>query len=503
MCATMLGKTVRRACPALQTELIDNRFVSGGLDEWDHWMNARVFKALEVWRSLSRTGVSPRGTLSLASQFLIATSAILLFGMALIGNWVASKIEESVVRNTATATALYLDNFVEPHVRELANGSTISTAHVDALNQLLLPNVLGNRIVSVNVWDARGRIVFSTRPDIIGSAAYNDLPLQAALAGHVQASLNASGFEDTGPKRDSLVPVLEICAPIRSGPHGAVIAVAEFYENGEELQQELTKAKQQSWLLVIAVTSGMLALQYGIVNAGSRTIDQQKTELIKARLLSQQLNEKFMRRIGAELHDGPAQLIGMSVLLLEPVRSGGSDRGEPQQTGVLPDEIELARDTLVDALDEIRNISAGLVLPDLDPLTLEQALDMAARTHARRTNTTVATEFIALPPQFARFSKSTLYRVAQEGLSNAFHHAGGVGQTLRAYRTGDDVVIEVLDRGQGHPQGSGRPSRRLGLAGLKDRVESLGGSLEFAPRAEGGCRLSVRVPIAIDESTHV
>jgi signal transduction histidine kinase len=88
--------------------------------------------------------------------------------------------------------------------------------------------------------------------------------------------------------------------------------------------------------------------------------------------------------------------------------------------------------------------------------------------------------------------KVCLYRFAQEGLSNAFRHADGRGQTIRAGQDGGTVFVEVADLGPGIPQSRKFPSTALGLRGLRNRVESLGGSLELTAGQPAGTRLAAR-----------
>ncbi len=475
------------------------------------WMRAPG-RALDRWRALN-----------LVRQFLLVTSGILLCGMIIIGSWIADKIESGVVNNTAAATALFLDNFVEPHVREIATTGAISEAGQAALERLMLPHVLGNRIVSFNVWDMTGRAVFSSRPGVVGTIVTDDDKLIRAMAGKITGAFAPRGYEHVPSVDATARPLLEIYSPIR-GANGSVIAVAEFYENGDALQRELQDATRQAWLLVSCVALAMLALQYNVVRRGNAIIERQQLNLNQriadlssllaqnidlrrrvdnARRASHELNERFMRRLGAELHDGPAQLIGMSILMLGPRSSDTGDANEdsPRQAG--PQDVALARDTLVDALEEIRQISIGLFLPDLEKLTLERALTMAAQAHSRRTHSNVATELIGLADPVPHLQKATIYRIAQEGLNNAYFHADGKGQFLRARRLGDEIEIEVLDQGPGPAaQRHEELDDRLGLIGLKDRVASMGGTLELAARTEGGSRLFARIPVAYMEGDH-
>src|SRR5207342_1673538 len=100
-----------------------------------------------------------------------------------------------------------------------------------------------------------------------------------------------------------------------------------------------------------------------------------------------EINEMFLRRVSAELHDAPAQLIGFALLRLDALR--------PVQKVQAPgpfSELETIRSALADSLDEIRNISAGLAAPEVEDLSLAEALRTAATRHSERTGTGVQCE---------------------------------------------------------------------------------------------------------------
>ena len=99
--------------------------------------------------------------------------------------------------------------------------------------------------------------------------------------------------------------------------------------------------------------------------------------------------------------------------------------------------------------------------------------------------------------------KVCLYRFAQEGLNNAFRHAGGHGQTLRAHCDGDLLEVIVSDAGSlsgGSQQLSG--SDGLGLSGLRGRIESFGGVFEFKMQPGRGACLTARFILAKVEILH-
>jgi len=110
-----------------------------------------------------------------------------------------------------------------------------------------------------------------------------------------------------------------------------------------------------------------------------------------------------------------------------------------------------------------------------------------------------------LPPLDAA-SKTCLYRFVQEGLTNGWRHGGGQGQAVRLVADAGGLELSVLDRGPGFAEGgpgfaahgpAARPDADgdggLGLAGLRDRVEALGGQFEACNRPDGGAMLRMRL----------
>lgn len=78
--------------------------------------------------------------------------------------------------------------------------------------------------------------------------------------------------------------------------------------------------------------------------------------------------------------------------------------------------------------------------------------------------------------------KICIYRFVQEGLANAHRHAGGAGQKVRSAIAAGRLTLEVSDTGSGFDPGRTRAGA-LGLAGLRQRINSLGGS--FAVETSG------------------
>jgi signal transduction histidine kinase len=221
-----------------------------------------------------------------------------------------------------------------------------------------------------------------------------------------------------------------------------------------------------------------------------------------------EINELFLRRVSAELHDAPAQLIGFALLRLDALRPQpefqvlpGDQADERQPSG--SSELEIIRQALTESLNEIRTISAGLAPPELADLSLAEALEMAASSHASRTGMAVCCDIASLPEAVDPSLKICLYRFTQEGLNNSLRHADGRGQALHAHC--EDGLLEVVISDDGPASNDIRQpfdSSRLGLRGLRGRVESLGGLFDFRSQPGRGMQLTASFNLAGVELLH-
>ena len=447
-------------------------------------------------------------SLSLAAQFAIAGGIVMILSMILVGRLVAGRIEDGVVRNTALASAQYIDSIIAPLSQDMAEADTLSPGANRALEELFTNTSLGERVVSFKLWKPGGLVVEASDKAIVGKRFDPTPSLAGALNGEVRATFEELNDEENRGEQELGLPLLEIYSSIREVWSGRIIGVAEFYEVATQLQRDLEAARWNSWLAVGVIFSSIGALLFLIVLGGSRTIDRQRRDLTarleELRALSEHnralrervqsaaartsaMNDQSLRRIGADLHDGPAQLLGFAALRLDKLRD---ERGDSE-------ELDMIDRAVKDAIREVRTISRGLSLPDIDARGACDIVQGVADAHAARTGTTVSVScdlpaHVVLSPAI----KICLYRFVQEGLTNAWRYAGATGQEV-ALTSGDGrISLAVRDRGPGfraatpHEDGSG-----MGLSGLRDRVEALGGTFTARDRPDGGAELAMEVDI--------
>jgi signal transduction histidine kinase len=432
---------------------------------------------------------------SLSRQFALAGGLVMLFSMLAVGRWVTSRIETNVVQNTVSSTALFMDSFIAPLAQELENTDTLSIGPIRAL---------GERVVDIRIWKPGGLVAYAVDFSLVGKTFPPTPKLEAAFMGKV-----TGGFADAHDGHQTPVangPLLEIYAPIRKDWAGDVIAVAEFYEKAGPLEAALARVRLQTWAGIAAVTVLVGGLLFGIVDRGSRMIGHQRKALAdRIRQLQEmseenrqlryraqrassrvsEVSEQLLRRLSADLHDGPAQLVGLAALRLDSLKGIGGKKERDREI----DELE---NTLGEVVHDIRNICQGLSLPELANMPLTRVAEHAIAVHERRTGMRVGRQIDIGRNDVSEPLKICLYRFIQEGLNNAHRHAAGAEMRVTVSETGSFLVARI-DNGPGGQANETSVHGGLGLRGLRNRIESLGGTLDFSVRLGEGAVLAMEI----------
>ena len=198
---------------------------------------------------------------------------------------------------------------------------------------------------------------------------------------------------------------------------------------------------------------------------------QEQLQVLSARLMTLQDEER--RRIARDLHDSTAQALSaleMNTSLLE------STAADEKTRKLAADTASISRQVC----QELRNISYLLHPPLLEEEGLVFAIRWFADGFTKRNGIPV---FLDLPEEFPRLEtnvETALFRIVQEALSNIYRHAGATKAWVTLRRGEDGVIsLEVRDNGEGLPEGfSFSKSVGVGLAGMRERMKQLGGTLE-------------------------
>jgi signal transduction histidine kinase len=446
----------------------------------------------------------------LLRHFLLAAAITVLCSMALLAYAVSYSLQSSLTLTAAEEGAALLDLFLGPSVQELATAKPLSEESSKKLDELLRTK-LGERTKSLDIWLRDGTLVYSTDNKHLIGKKFSPPQVDATFLGNATATfVNGADRRLQPPQR----PLIEIYAPLYSTDRTEIIAASRVHNNGERIAAELRTIRIASVAIVATVTAPMMFVLFLLVRravatvrrhrdaledmvTGSRALaaqnDKLRQEADDARMESIQSNERFLAQIGQDLHDGPIQLLSILSLKL-------SDLLEIKSPQLLPTKQRSgsnAGDLLRDSLTDLRDIATGLVLPQLDGLSTEETLRLVVQQHESQTGTTVACKIDPLPPCPSPL-KICLYRVVQEALNNAYHHANGNGQCVVASLNDNSIMVAVSDRGSGslksHPTRPPGGKVGLGLPGIRRRVEAFHGSLDVISLTDG-TRIVARIPI--------
>ncbi|ODT02142.1 MAG: hypothetical protein ABS52_14965 [Gemmatimonadetes bacterium SCN 70-22] len=218
----------------------------------------------------------------------------------------------------------------------------------------------------------------------------------------------------------------------------------------------------------------------------ARTADLSR---LSTRMVEQ--HEEERRRISLELHDETAQVFSAVKLQLGLLRE--------RVAGDVAAGLDRAAGLVDEGMRSIRSVTETLRPTVLDDLGLVPAMRSLAASFEGQCGIAVVLDAPEHPPALSGDAELALYRAMQEALSNVARHAQAsrVAVTMRA--SDGELQLDIGDDGEG--AASSLELERLereghmGLAGMRERIGSLGGMVTVGKAPEGGVRLAIRIPL--------
>jgi two-component system, NarL family, sensor histidine kinase UhpB len=195
--------------------------------------------------------------------------------------------------------------------------------------------------------------------------------------------------------------------------------------------------------------------------------------------------EAERRRIAQELHDAVGQALTVALMQLDTIA-----RGLPSEyrTSVVP-----AQETVRAGIEDTRRIVAQLRPEALDDLGLRSALLSLLGHLSDGTGLAIERRLDHDLPQLPADVELVVYRIVQEGVTNAVRHSGASRVEVALRRTGPGLRLEIRDDGSGL-RGAGGPGG--GLRGMRERALMVGGELHVRSRPGRGVEVSLDIPPA-------
>lgn len=458
--------------------------------------------ATTLQRSLSwvLTGLRRVWSAPLEWRFLAFSVVVLVAGAYVIGSWTTGEIEGRVLQRSAAMNALYVDSLVHPYLQELDGAGTLSPQNIAALDGLLDGTALGETVVSFKVWTPDGEVLYATDERLIGQFFPPEDDFTQAAEGNVSASVTGLQGEENMYERERWDKLVETYAPVLSDNSGELIAVSEFYQLPDDTLGEIRSSQNRGWLIVGVATFVMFVVLNGMVRQASTTIRRQGqgmqrlNEQVRAASASNvQREEQVMTRLAQDLHDVPAQNLAAALLRMDSLE-GSVPPGQRQNW-------QMIRRSVDTALADLRGISGGIRIPDLDNLGSAEVMSQAVGDFERRTGHQVSVSTATTSAPLADAAKVAVYRIIQEALNNAATHGNASSIKVTASVRPDTLVVEIADDGSGFSQREMETERRtgerprLGIRGMRERAELLGGNFQITSRPGGGTTVVANIPL--------
>ncbi len=193
-------------------------------------------------------------------------------------------------------------------------------------------------------------------------------------------------------------------------------------------------------------------------------------------------------RLARELHDTLAHSLSGIAVQLEAVKSIWDD--EPEQAAAMVNRaLETARDGLGDARRAIQALRAS----SLEELGLEAALAQLGERTVERSGIAVDVTYADNVGDLDPDVENAVYRIADESLTNVARHSGAELATVDLRRRGGRIRLEVIDNGVGFDANGQAPDGHVGIKGMTERAEMVGGSVAVASRSGEGTTVTFEV----------
>lgn len=449
----------------------------------------------------------------LSNLFLVAAFVVVAVAMVGLGNWVSGYLNASISRGVAETAASSIDSLIANSLRGLGPERPVAAETRANLDEVFTVgnDIESTRLLQIRIRDIDGRLIYESFGGIV--TPNRPEAFETALAGTTVSRLSDLQLQSVGPIEAAPLQVLQIHTPVHDRQTGKIFAVADLYYSAKSVTEIQQRAQLDVWAVVVLTGLSVIAALYVMVARVSRTITSQRENLARNLEASRRLadendalhfaserqridaalsNEALLSSVGSDLHDGPIQLLTLLILRLS--KNVADTKNSAAVSASLSQTMQLA----TDAMEEMRSISSGLVLPELADVTLEDAIRLAIQRHEAVTGKAV-TQRIAPHDTLAPMTvKICAYRVVQEALNNAFRHGDTRAARVSAEASEGTLQLEISNRrtvADGADQAATPSASSIGMRSMRFRVEALGGRLRFTTPSPSQAVIQADIPV--------
>ena len=276
---------------------------------------------------------------------------------------------------------------------------------------------------------------------------------------------------------------------------GTGVYIDDIDEQVASIQQAIDKKINNSSIVILTI--GIIAVIVVYVTGlllqfNEKKLADEKLQALTKRILNAQEEER--RRVSRELHDGISQLIASAKFSLETASLKILKNQNPET------DLQHTQDRITQTLLDLRRISRDLHPRILDDHGLSAGIESLATDFAKRTGIEVNVDKIAVKNLLPLEIKTTLYRVAQEALTNIERHSGASQVSISIAVQGRWIILSIIDNGHGFDVKSltlsKSPTVGIGLRNMHERLSYHKGLFSIKSNHKG-THIEARLPKSI------
>ncbi len=213
---------------------------------------------------------------------------------------------------------------------------------------------------------------------------------------------------------------------------------------------------------------------------------QSRLKALSHQLVEIQENER--RFVARELHDEASQALTALKVELRLLDDMGGDRESIHRA------TKAMKATVDTVMENLHRLAIDLHPSSLDRLGLLPALNQYGETLSQKYGIDIQVESLGMDERLAKDIETNLYRIAQEGVANSLRHAHASNIAILLEKRGPRIVLIIEDNGDGFNPQNIHEADHLGLFGIRERAQMLGGDLTIESKPGSGTTLYVEVP---------
>jgi len=446
------------------------------------------------WVELATAGarqVDPPEVVSIKRVVAITTVLALLVvvGVSVAGLLVSRRIaERQAVHDVAQLTDTLAQSVVQPVLTDAMAADPALARRL--LDPIARDRLLNQSLVRVKLWSARGTVLYSDEPRLVGQTFALDADARRIFTDpRIEADVTDLRRPENRFEQDQ-GKLLEVYRPVWT-PSGEPLLFESYfrYDTVAARSHELWRGFAGIMLSSVVALILLLVPLAWLVVVRTRRARDERQRLVRRALAA---SEEERQRIAGSLHDGVVQQLAAASFATAGQAERAAAAGEPG----LAAELQTTAATIRDGIAGLRSL-----LVDIYPASLhDSGLEPALRDLARSASSTDASITVEADPEAAAAlspdTREATYRVAQEAVRNAMRHGRAGRIRIRLGRQQNDVQLDIEDYGVGFDVASvadAAPDGHFGLRLMADAARRCGASLAVSSTPGAGTRLRMRM----------